>query len=124
MKSAYIVTDNQETSQLLHQILPQNLLVEIQIIASSTRSGALSLASSIMLEKRRPVALVLDAETTEPKQIQEKYSFISSLLLPASAEVSYKILLPSPSAQTLTDPNHPMLKELINFISANFSRVA
>lgn len=42
MKSAYIITDKTETELSLVGILPATLLEDIQIIASSTRSGAIA----------------------------------------------------------------------------------
>lgn len=116
MKSAYIITDKTETELSLVGILPATLLEDIQIIASSTRSGAIALARSLMLEKHRPVALVVDPETSEPSAIQEKHDLISTLLWPTSAETTYRIFL-SPKTQSLTDRNNPIVHDLIKFLS-------
>jgi hypothetical protein len=42
MKSAYIITDKTETELSLVSVLPAAFLEDIQIITSSTRSGAIS----------------------------------------------------------------------------------
>ena len=117
MKSAYIITDKTETELNLVRILPAALLENIQIIASSTRSGAIALAGSLMFEKHRPVALVVDPETSEPNAIQEKHDLISTLLWPTSAETTYRIFL-SPETQSLNDRNNPIVHDLIQFLSA------
>jgi hypothetical protein len=117
MKSAYLITDNLETEACLGRILPPELLKEIEITSSSTRSGAIALAGTLMFYKHRPVALVLDPETTEAKAIQEKHDLISLILFPKSAETTYKIFL-SPKTQNLTDRDNPIVHDLIQFLSA------
>jgi hypothetical protein len=117
MKSAYIITDKTETELSLVSVLPAAFLEDIQIITSSTRSGAIALAGSLMFQKHRPVALVVDPETSEPNAIQEKHDIISSLLWTTSAETTYKIFL-SPKTQNLTDRNNPIVHDLIQFLSA------
>jgi hypothetical protein len=116
MKSAYIITDKTETELSLVSVLPAALLEDIQIIASSTRSGAIALAGSLMFQKHRPVALVVDPETSEPNAIQEKHDIISSLLWTTSAETTYKIFL-CPKTQNLTDRDNPIVQDLIQFLS-------
>lgn len=117
MKSAYVITDNPETETYLERILPPELLREIEITSISTRSGAIALAGTLMFYKHRPVALVLDPETTEARAIQEKHDLISLILFPKSAETTYKIFL-SPKTQSLTDRNNPIVHDLIQFLSA------
>jgi hypothetical protein len=117
MKCAYIITDKTETELSLVNLLPSDLLDQVQIAASSTRSGAIALAGSLMFEKHRPVALVVDPETSEPNAMQEKHDLISLLLLPTSAETTYKIFL-CPKTQSLADRNNPIVQDLIQFLSA------
>jgi hypothetical protein len=107
MKSAYVITDNLETEACLGRILPPELLREIEI----------ALAGTLMFYKHRPVALVLDPETTEAKAIQEKHDLISLILFPKSAETTYKIFL-CPKTQNLTDRDNPIVHDLIQFLSA------
>lgn len=116
MKCAYIITDKTETELSLVKLLPSDLLDQVQIASSSTRSGAIALAGSLMFEKHRPVALVVDPETSEPNAIQEKHDLISLLLLPTSAEAAYKIFL-CPKTQNLADRNNPIVHDLIKFLS-------
>ncbi len=116
MKSAYIITDKVETELNLVSILPAALLKDIQIIPSRSRSGAIALAGSLMFEKHRPVALVVDPETSEPNAMQEKHDLISTLLWPTSAETTYKIFL-CPKTQSLNDRNNPIVHDLIQFLS-------
>jgi hypothetical protein len=117
MKSAYIITDKTETELSLVSVLPAAFLEDIQIITSSTRSGAIALAGSLMFQKHRPVALVVDPETSEPNAIQEKHDIISTLLWPTAAETTYKIFL-CPKTQSLTDRDNPIVQDLIQFLSA------
>jgi hypothetical protein len=49
----------------------------------------------------RPVALVIDANTTEEGSIQEQAVTITSLLLPASPGVPYKVFMADPTLEAI-----------------------
>ena len=71
MKLAYLITEHKETALILKHLLPQHLVQVTKIVATSTRSSAQSLAGTLMSERSRPVALVLNANTIDTSSIQE-----------------------------------------------------
>ncbi len=51
----------------------------------------------------RPVALVINANTTESGAIQEQANTITSLLLPASSGVPYKVFMAVPTVEGILE---------------------
>ena len=101
MKLAYLITEHKETALILKHLLPQHLVQVTEIVATSTRSSAQSLAGTLMSERSRPVALVLNANTIDRSSIQEQLTTITTLLLPASSGEPYQVFLAAPSVATL-----------------------
>ncbi len=91
----------------------------------------------------RPVALVLDADTENPDEVQEKIELVNTMLYPASSpEAPFKVFLATPSiASILSSPNgdqaasmetldrltptqiqslqrHSLIQQLIEFLSS------
>ncbi|MBA3923072.1 MAG: hypothetical protein H0X31_15815 [Nostocaceae cyanobacterium] len=105
MKSAYLITEHKETALILEHLLPQFLVESTEIVAMNTRYSAQSLAGTLMSERvpsgqrsYRPVALVLNADTTDKSAIQEQFSLINTLLLPAANRAPYQVFLAVPTA--------------------------
>ncbi len=101
MKSAYLITEHKETALILEHLLPQTLIQATEIVAMSTRYAAQSLAGTLMSERDRPVALVLNANTTDKSVIQEQLSLINTLLLPAANRAPYQVFLAVPTTASL-----------------------
>ena len=101
MKSAYLITEHKETALILEYLLPQTLVQSTEIVAMNTRYSAQSLAGTLMSERDRPVALVLNANTTDKSAIQEQFSLINTLLLPAANRAPYQVFLAVPTAASL-----------------------
>jgi hypothetical protein len=118
MNAAYVITDKPETVEILKKLLPEHILQSVGLIATGNPSAARSLGSTIMSERTQPVALVLDAETSDPGSIQEKENLMSTILFPASADTTYRIFLSPPTTQSLTDRDNPIVHDLIQFLSA------
>ena len=101
MKSAYLITEHKETALILKHLLHPDLVQVTEIVATSTRSSAQSLAGTLMSERDRPVGLVLNADSTDKSVIQEQLNLINTLLLPAASSAPYQVFLAVPTAESL-----------------------
>ena len=106
MKAAYIVVEGKQNSNLLKQMLPVNVLSDIEIIGMSSWYAAFSLASTIMSERSRPVILIVNALSNDSAHIQERIQNLESLMLPASSSAPYKVLLAVPSIEAIAQEFH------------------
>ncbi len=101
MKSAYLVTESHLDTEVLKHLLPKDVVQNTEFVAAKGQYSARSLAGTILSERMRPVALVLNAETEDADLIQTRRTTISSLLRLASAGVPYEVFLAVPTVAAI-----------------------
>ncbi len=101
MTKAFIVTEGQREREILAALLPATILENIDFVVAKERSSAISIARSILVAKYIPVALVLDAETTNRSAIREEQDFLRMSLAEASFGTKYAYFLAVPEIEIL-----------------------
>jgi hypothetical protein len=96
MKAAYLVTESREAANRLQQLLPLDLLQDVEIVSAGQKYAAVSLAGTIMSERSRPVLLLIDAESDNVAQAKEREQEIKAMLLPAAAAAPYEVCVAVP----------------------------
>jgi hypothetical protein len=138
MKAAYLVTETDQSADLLKQMLPKALLQDIEIVSAEEKYAALSVTGTIMSERSRPVLLVVDADSNNVIDAKERENTLMGYLLPASTREPYQVCVAVPSIATLAeslpkDPTseqlrdlqkHPLIQRIIQFLSNSFSQAA
>lgn len=155
MTAAYLVTERETDVALLRKLLPTALTSNLVFYATNGRSSVYSAAGTLLSNRSRPVVIVVDADTQDPNEIQEKINLANTLLLPAAPlHVPFKvlfgvptiasILVTEPATQELLKPQsnpsavldhltpsqitalqqHPLLQQLIEFLSGVTQRIA
>jgi len=94
-----IVTEGQTDGLLLSKIFSG--IDNIKIKAGSGYSSALTLASSILTYHKKPVLLLLDADSNDQTDIAERYDFVRSYLNMATPGAVFKIVLFQPELETV-----------------------
>ncbi|MGH7134322.1 MAG: hypothetical protein ACREHD_01195, partial [Pirellulales bacterium] len=61
----YLVVEGSSDAAFLGRLLPAEIQPEITVVTAGGRSNITSKARSLMVTKRRPIALVADTEVTE-----------------------------------------------------------
>ncbi len=98
MTTAYVLTERETDLALLRALLPAALTTDLVFYATQGRSSVYSAAGTLLSDRSRPVVIVLDAETENPGEIQEKISLANTLLLPAAPQnVPFKVLFAMPT---------------------------
>jgi hypothetical protein len=135
MKAAYLVTENAEAANFLAKILPPDCLQDVEIVSAGRKYAAVSLAGTIMSERSRPVMLVIDAESDDLAQAQEREQTLTGLLLPAAATAPYEVCVAVPALASLNQVplndeqihalrQHPLIQRITQFLSRAFAQVA
>jgi hypothetical protein len=138
MKAAYLVTETDQSADLLKQILPKELLQDIEIVSAEEKYAALSVTGTIMSERSRPVLLVVDADSNHVIDAKERENTLMGYLLPASTREPYQVcvavpsiaalaktLPQNPTSEQLSDlQKHPFIQRIIQFLSHSFSQAA
>ncbi|MEH2067581.1 MAG: hypothetical protein V7K47_05325 [Nostoc sp.] len=99
MTLAYMITEGDTDIEIFQKLLPKNLSQDIQFIAGEGSYRARSLASSLLATRKKPVALVLDADTDNKSQISEKHDLINYVLNQASSGITYQVFIAVPELE-------------------------
>jgi hypothetical protein len=100
-EKVYLITEGATDEVILKKLLPAKILTNVQFVIGQGRYSAQSLARSILAARKMPVALVLDADTTQPEAIQEQYDFLHEALGQAAAGTPFGIFLAKPEIEIL-----------------------
>jgi hypothetical protein len=113
MPAAYVVTEGKIDAKILKRCLPEGLTKEVYITIGEGWSSAMSLAGSILVVKRRPVALVVDADSEDETAIEERRDFARSFLRRASVDVPFEVFLAVPEFEAILFQNKSVVSHLL-----------
>lgn len=104
--NAYVVTERAEDAELLRRMLSSAGLPDFHVSSAGAKSSAISLAKSILLSRGVPVAVVLDADTLDPRSVAEQETVYYDLLRSASPRVPFRVFFAVPALQGIlfSDP--------------------
>jgi hypothetical protein len=135
MKAAYIVVEGKENARFLEQILPADLLQDVQIVGMNGWYSAFSMAGTIMSDRSRPVLLIVETTSDNPLHAKEREQTLMGLLLPAAAAAPYEVCVAVPSIGSLIPgeldadrrrelQQQPLVQRIVQFLSGVFSQAA
>jgi hypothetical protein len=74
---------------------------DAEVIAAGGRSSALSYARSLLAHGARPIALVLDSETTQESAERDQQRVVSDLLRITAPPTAFKVFFATPELETV-----------------------
>lgn len=118
---AYIVTQTDAEAQPLQGALPLEVLNEVVFVPSGSRSAVISMARSLIVRRRTPIVVVLDADTTSPRLIREQCREAEEIIGMVSANVPFKVILAVPTlaeelASAASPSEAPAVRALADFL--------
>lgn len=111
--NAYIVTEGKSNADILHKLLPKEFLPHVSVVKRDFRSSAISTSVTIMTDKRKPVALVLDSSTEDERNINTQLDTLNFLLSRASASAPFKVILAIPEMEAVFARDRSLLSKLV-----------
>ncbi len=111
MIQKFIVTGRNSESLLLSKLFSS--FENIKIKAGTGYSSALSLARTILSYHKKPVLLLLDAESRDQTDIAEEYSFVNGYLWMSTPGAVFKIILFQPELETVFFEDAKVAEHLI-----------
>lgn len=99
MTKAFIITEGESDHKILKALLPAPISENVEFVAGTWRSSAISIARSILVAKYIPVALVLDTDTTDPSAIREERDYLRMSLAEASSGTRFGVFLAVPEIE-------------------------
>jgi hypothetical protein len=111
--NAYIVTEGQSDVDILQKLLSTQILQQVNIIGRNGRSSAIATSARIMIDKRKPVVLVVDSNTEYEGDVNTQLDTLNYLLRKASAETTFKIILAIPEMEAVFAHDRSLLSKIV-----------
>ncbi len=106
--AAYVVTQYPSDAEMLRRSLPPELLGTIVFVPAGNLSDVKSLACSLIVARRIPVAVVLDAHTTDPELLCERQQGLDEVIGFVTSSVPFRVILVIP---TIEEALYPRLSD-------------
>jgi hypothetical protein len=107
-----LVVEGEFDAQLLQRILEANQARDFSISAAGGKSTAASFAMSILASRREPVALVLDADTSDQRAVEEQERIYYDLLRSISRTTPFKIFSAVPALEVVLFSDREILSKI------------
>src|SRR5262249_4915119 len=96
---AYVVTQRGLPEELVPCLLPTGLQDEVAIVSADDESDATSLARSLLVRRKVPVAMLLDAESISPRLVRQRTLELRALLPSVTAGGQAEVFLAAPELE-------------------------
>jgi hypothetical protein len=114
MTQAYVITEGRTDIEILKHLLPQPLLAETTFVEGGGGTAALSLSSTILAVKQRPVALIMDADTENQTEIEKRENFLRGWLQQTAAGTPFSILIAVPEIEVIFFQDQVFIERIAN----------
>jgi len=112
MKQAYLVHEGRIDRHILEGLLPEPVVAATEFVAGGGVESSLSLASTLLARRGRPVALVADADTHNEISAAEQEDFLRYMLGQASGGVPYGVFVAIPEIEALFACDSDLVSEI------------
>lgn len=113
MSGLYLVAEGQTDIQILEKLLVPETVNSTELVAAGGSYGAQSLATTLLTLRRRPLALVVDADTTNETTIQERVDLLRFLLRQAAGNVPHEVFIAVPEIEIVFFQERELFERLM-----------
>lgn len=100
MKS-YVVTEGPYDVELLRRIIAGRIKKPPEILAAGVRSSVVALATSLLIDRCGPVALVMDSNTHNENSVREQKIICYELMKRFAIDISFRVFFAQPSLEVI-----------------------
>lgn len=112
----YIVCEGHLDAQILKTVLPANLLTDVGVVAAGGVSAVESLARSLVVRRRVPVVIVVDADSVVPELVQQRRKDIEETVESVSINTPVKVVMAVPEMEIIFFQDVSLLSRLLGYI--------
>ena len=110
----YIITEGALDAELIKKILPGEVLDKVKVIFSGGFSSVLSKARSMLIQKpNSQIFIILDADTTNEFEVQEKNEFIEDYMKIVARGNRFKLFLQVPEIESVFFEKKDLIERII-----------
>lgn len=99
MKRAYVLVEGPSDAAFLRKVLPPETLKDIEVVAAG--SSIPSLARSLLVRRRLPLAVFMDSDSLDANAIEERRQGTEEIIKSAAASVPVKVVVVVPELERL-----------------------
>ena len=112
MSRAYVFVEAPIDAEFLRRLLTPEVLEGVQFISAGGYSKVASLARSLLVSRRNPVAVFLDADSINPDVVQERRQNMEELIKAAAANVPAKVIFAVPQIEAILFSSPEVIEKL------------
>jgi hypothetical protein len=109
---AYVVTESDFEVEILNRLLPADLTRDVQILAGGGINGVVSIARSLVASRRRPLAMVIDADSPEPEILEMRRQSMEEVVGSVAPNVPIRVIVAVPEFETIFFEAPEVLKRI------------
>ncbi len=114
--TAYIVCEGSYDVALLKRLLPEALGSNVKTVEAGGFSAAKSLARSLIVRRQTPVAIVADADTVIPEQVEQRLKDTEEIVGNVAVNTPVKVILATPALDIIFFQDISLLVRLLGYI--------
>src|SRR5215472_10643824 len=99
--SVWIVVEGEADLAVVKALLPNEIRTVSELIPVGGRSNISSVARTLLVKHKEPVAIVRDSDSLDPSIIWEKYSTTEQLMRAVSGGTPFKVILCIPNLEAI-----------------------
>jgi len=112
----YIVCEGHLDAQILQTVLPANLLTDVGVVAAGGVSAVESLARSLVVRRRVPVVIVVDADSVVSELVEQRRKDIEETVESVSINTPFKVVMAVPEMEIIFFKDVSLLSRLLGYI--------
>lgn len=97
----YLVVEAELAALILRRLLPVDVVQGTELVVAQGSYAVQSLATTLLGVRRRPLALVVNADTTNPSIVQEKVDLLRYLVRQGAGNVPYALFVAVPQIEVV-----------------------
>ena len=101
---AYIVVEGPADADWLRAAFPPESLEDVAIVPAGDLSEATSMARTLLVTRRKPLAFVFDADAEAPNVVRERFQSAQEIVGMVAGRVPFRVVLAVPSLEALSIP--------------------
>jgi hypothetical protein len=98
---AYVVVEGLTDVKLITSLLPQEIQQQTTLVPAGGRTNLTSVARTLLVTKRKPLAVLVDADTVDETSVLELRRETEELLRAVSGGVPFKVFMMVPEIEAL-----------------------
>src|SRR5436309_859747 len=98
---AYVVVEGTTDVNLITRLLPPEVLQQTAVVAGGGRSNLTSVARTLLVTRRKPLVVLVDADTVDESSVLQRRREIEELIRQISAGVPFKVFIMVPEIEAL-----------------------